>query len=247
MPGGGHGSGKGRGFFPTTQWSAVLAAGDSRNPEAPGALAELCRTYWYPVFAEIRQAGHDAESAEDLTQGFFAHFLEKRAIKVADPDRGRFRSFLKTAVRNFLSKERHRAQALKRGGGNPPLGLDFETAESWYRREPADPRTPADVFDQRWARALLTRALHRLREEARAAGNLDRFRMLEPFLTGGAVGAGHKEVAAKLGVTESAVRVAVHRLRRRYGKLLRDEVARTVDDSGQVDEELHYLFSVIDS
>jgi RNA polymerase sigma-70 factor (ECF subfamily) len=225
----------------------VLAAGDSQDPDSRNALAALCRTYWYPIYAQVRHLGHDADTARDLTQGFFAFVLEKRTLKVAHPDRGRFRAFLKTSLRHFISHERERAQALKRGGGERLLELDFDSAESQYRVEPAHEQTPEKLFEKRWARTLMQRALDHLREEMAESSAADRFRRLEPFLVERPPHGSYREVAADLDMTEDAVKTAVRRLRQRFGKLLRIEVARTVEDPGDVDEEIRYLFSAIRS
>jgi len=233
------------GLFSTTQWSVVLAAGDSRHPNAREALAALCKAYWYPVYAQIRFRGQDSESAKDLTQGFFAQLLEKRTLKVADPERGRFRSFLKRSVDHYLSHERHRATALKRGGNKPAISLDFDSAEAQYKIEPSQSQAPDKLFERRWARATLSRVIEQLGEEAQAAGDRNRFQRLVPFLTGRTPEFGYKDVAAELEMTEGAVKVAVHRLRRRYGTLLRAEVARAVSDPEEVEAEIRYLFSAL--
>jgi RNA polymerase sigma-70 factor (ECF subfamily) len=233
------------GLFRTTHWSEVLAAGDAQNPMSRQALATLCETYWYPVYALVRHLGHDEDSSRDLTQGFFAHLIEKNSLKVANPERGRFRSFLKTALRNYIDHERHRAQAQKRGGGTPLLSLDFELAESMFREEPLEQETPAIAYEKRWAHSLLSQALDRLQSEMTLSGDRERFRLLEPMLTEQTTAATYGQVATRLGITESAVKGAVRRMRRRFGRILREQVARTVDDPGQVDEEVKYLFGVI--
>jgi RNA polymerase sigma-70 factor (ECF subfamily) len=238
---------RGGGLFTTTQWSLVLAAGDSRSPDSREALAALCEAYWYPVYALIRHLGHDVESARDSAQGFFTFLLEKQVLKVARPDRGRFRAFLKTSLRHYLGHERQRARAQKRGGGQTPLSLDFDEAESRFRLEPSHEQTPEVLFEKRWARTLMTCALERLRQEPANAGDKERIRRLEPFLTGPVVDGAYEEVADALGMTVPAVRTAVRRMRKRYGDYLRAEVARTVSAPGEVDEELRYLFSVIRS
>jgi RNA polymerase sigma-70 factor (ECF subfamily) len=231
------------GRFITTEWSVVLAAADSQDPGSREALASLCQTYWYPVYAQIRYRGQDSETARDLTQGFFAELLEKRSLRLADPQRGRFRAFLKTSIDYFLSHERQRAAALKRGGGQSPISLDFDAAEAQYRLEPAGDGAPDKLFEKRWARATLNRVLERLGQEFEAAGDRDRFRRLAPFLTGSKER--YKGVASELGVSEAAVKVAVHRLRHRYGHLLRAEVARTVNDPEEVDAEIKYVFAAL--
>jgi len=237
---------RGGGLFATTQWSLVLAAGDSRNPDACVALATLCRAYWYPIYALVRHLGEDADEARDVTQGFFTELLERRALEVATPERGRFRSFLGAALRNYLSHERERARAVKRGSGIPPLSLDFDDAEARYGLEAAGDQAPDRLFEKRWARALLTRAIERLREETRASVDGERLRKLEPFLTGETPHPTYGQVATELGTSESAIKSAVHRMRGRFGKLVRDEVAETVGDPKEIDDELRYLFSVLE-
>jgi RNA polymerase sigma factor (sigma-70 family) len=233
------------GRFTSTQWSLVLAAGDSQDPNSREALATLCETYWYPIYALVRHLGSDPDRAQDLTQGFFADLLERRAFKVAKPERGRFRSFLRTALKYYLSHERDRTRARKRGGGKQPLSLDFDDAESRYRLEATDDQSPDKLFERRWARAMLTRAIGRLREETGASADGDRLRRLLPFLTGETPRPTYAEVAAELGSSEVAVKAAVHRMRRRFGKLLREEVAQTVGNPIEIDEELRHLFAVL--
>jgi RNA polymerase sigma-70 factor (ECF subfamily) len=232
-------------LFSTTQWSLVLTAADSQNPDAREALAILCQTYWYPVYALVRHTSRSADEAQDLTQGFFAHLLEKEIFKVARPERGRFRFFLRSALRHHLSHERRKEKTRKRGGGQPTLALDFAHAEARYALESADRETPEKAFEERWAKTLLTQALERLRGEMLGATGRDRLHRLESFLTGWSSGPSYKQVAEQLEMSESAVKVTVHRMRRRFGELLREEVARTVDGPDQVDEEIRYLFSVL--
>jgi RNA polymerase sigma-70 factor (ECF subfamily) len=233
--------------FATTHWSLVLAAGETRNPDSQSALAALCKSYWYPVYALVRYMGNDADSARDLTQGFFVHLLEKHALKVASPDRGRFRNFLKTSLRNYLDHEREKSQAKMRGGGVSILNIDFDTAESQYLVEPVHRETPETLFEKQWARALLGRALDSLAEEMQGEENRIRFQRLSPFLTEEMTGVSYRQVAAELQMSEGAVKGAVHRIRKRFGKLLREEVGQTVSVPGEVDDEIRYLFSVITS
>jgi RNA polymerase sigma-70 factor (ECF subfamily) len=185
------------------------------------------------------------DRAQDLTQGFFAYLLEDRTLSVATPDKGRFRSFLKGVLRNYLLHEWRRERAEKRGGGQPLLTLDYVHAESVYKLEPADDQTPERAFEQRWARILLARVFEQLREQTAGATGLARFRLLEPFLTGQPGGGSLKRVAAELEMSESAVKVTLHRMRRRFGELLRNEVARTVHEPDEVDREIRYLFEVL--
>jgi RNA polymerase sigma-70 factor (ECF subfamily) len=233
------------GRFFTTEWSLVLAAGDSQAPDSREALASLCRSYWYPVYAHVRHLGEPRDQAEDLTQGFFTHLLEDRTLSVATPDKGRFRSFLKGVLRHYLSHEWRRERTQKRGGGQAPLALDYLHAESEYKLEPADDQTPESAFEQRWARTLLARVLEQMRKQMEGATGRARFRRLESLLTGQSGGRPYKQVAVELEMSESAVKVALHRMRRRFGELLRKEVARTVNDPAEVDEEIRYLFDVL--
>jgi RNA polymerase sigma-70 factor (ECF subfamily) len=207
----------------------------------------LCQTYWYPIYAHVRQQGEDPDRAQDLTQGFFTYLLESKSLRVANPDRGRFRSFLKTAVRHYLSHEWRRERTQKRGGGRVVFSLDHAEAESRYDLEPADEETPESVFEERWARALLSEVFKRLRGEMREGTGQYRFRRLEGFLTGNPSRTPYKQVAAELEMSESAVKVTLHRMRQRFGRLLREEVARTVNDPGEVDAEIRYLFQVLGS
>jgi RNA polymerase sigma factor (sigma-70 family) len=230
--------------FETTQWSIVLAAGRGGGGGSRDALAALCESYSYPVYAYVRRCGHGADEAEDLTQAFFAALIEKRFLSAADPERGRFRSFLLAAVAHFLANERDREAALKRGGGRVVVSLDAGDAEWRYGREPSHEETPERVFERRWALTLLDRTLARLRAESERAGHGARFERLKGFLTGEG-GGGYAEAAAGLGLSEGAAKVAVHRLRRRYRELLRDEIARTLADPAAVDDELRELFAAL--
>lgn len=232
------------GRFATTHWSLVVAARDRASPEAPDALAALCRAYWYPLYAFIRRRGHDADEAQDLTQEFFARLLEKDFLQDVDRERGKFRSFLLAACQHFLCNERDRARAGKRGGGRPVLPLDFPDAEGRYGREPAHQLTPEKLFERRWALTLLERVLARLREESEAAGKVALFERLKGSLVGDPAAGSYAAAAADLGSTEAAVKMAVHRLRRRYRALLEDEIAVTVGP-GQVEEEVRALFAAL--
>jgi RNA polymerase sigma factor (sigma-70 family) len=228
--------------FTTTKWSMVLHAGDSGDPSGSEALQVLCERYWHPVYSYIRHRGYDKESTEDLTQSFFAQLLEKKSLKTADPERGRFRSFLLTSVRNFLSDSRDRERAQKRGGDRNFIPLDFSEAES-PKYEPADGTTPEALFERRWANSVLAGVLSRLRQEAVEGRALDRFERLEGFLTGELEGTSQSQVAEELGMSAGELRVAIHRLRKRFGRLLREHIAQTVADPEQVDDEIHYLLT----
>jgi DNA-directed RNA polymerase specialized sigma24 family protein len=231
--------------FATTHWSIVLAAARGSRPDARAALATLCETYWYPLYAYVRRLGHKADEAQDLTQGFFAALLEKRYVKAADRERGRFRSFLLTALKRFLSKERDRAHARKRGGDAPPISLDLEAGDGRYALEPSHDVTPEAIYERRWALTILDRVIMGLRQNYAGAGKAGLFDRLKEFLTGEPDASPYERVARELGMSEGAVKVAVHRLRRRYRDLLRAEIARTVADPEEVDDELKYLLAVL--
>ncbi len=232
------------GRFATTHWSLIVAAQDASVPEARQALAELCRLYWYPLYAFIRRNGHADDRAQDLTQEFFARLLEKDGLAAVDQSKGRFRSFLLAACRHFLANQWDRDHAQKRGGG-AVLSIDFDGAEDRYTHEPAHDETPERLFERRWALALLERVLARLRGEYEAAGKGHLFACLKGRLAGEGATASHARTAAELGVSEGAVKVAVHRMRKRYRELLRDEIAQTVDDPGQVEDEIRALFAAL--
>jgi len=236
------------GRFKTTHWSLVRAGGDSADPvQRHEALATLCRIYWPPVYDYIRCRGNDAESARDLTQGFFAQLLDKEYVKKADRERGKFRSFLLTCVKGYVADERDRVQARKRGGGLTILPLEFETAESSFLYEPADPRTPETIFDKRWAVAVVKQAVSRLEQEMERSGKQGQLKRLRPWLTGKGPASRYETLAADLGMSEQALRVTIHRLRRRLGHLLREEVASTLSDRAQLDAEMHSLFEALGS
>jgi RNA polymerase sigma factor (sigma-70 family) len=223
--------------FATTRWSLVAAA----QHQADAALADLCRLYWYPLYAYVRRRGHDAAEAEDLTQGFFARLLEKNGLASVTPDRGRFRSFLLTACQNFLANEHERANALKRGGGRV---VSLDDADTRYRREPDHGETPERLFERRWALELLDQALRRLRDEYQKKGKAQLFDALKGTLAGGG-SAPYAELAATLGLTEGAVKATVHRLRGRYAELLREEIGETVAAPAEIDDEVRALFRAL--
>jgi DNA-directed RNA polymerase specialized sigma24 family protein len=231
--------------FPTTQWSRVIAAGDPDAPLARESLAGLCGAYWYPLYAYIRRRGHDPEQAKDLTQDFFARALEKGLFAEADPARGRFRSFLRTVCAHFLANRHDWEHAQRRGGGRTTFSIDAAGAEGQYARELADGLTPERIFDRSWALTLLGRVLDRLGREYDEAGKAATFEALRGSLAGGAEGPSYAVVAARLGSTVGAARVAAHRLRGRYGELLRQEIAATLADPDQVDDEIRDLFAAL--
>lgn len=231
--------------FATTRWSQVLAAGDSQTAESREALERLCEIYWYPLYAYARRWGYTADQAQDLTQEFFARLLEKQYIRDADPSRGRFRSFLLASLKHFLSNERDRASAVKRGGRTIVVALERETAEGMYRLEPPDPQTPETIFQRRWALTLLERTLTRLRDECDESGKSKLFTRLEGYLTGEQDTVPYARLVEDLQMSEGAIKVAVHRLRRRFGALLREEIGETVSDPDEVDDEIRELFRIL--
>jgi RNA polymerase sigma factor (sigma-70 family) len=234
--------------FATTHWSMVVSAGGSHAPEASRALAVLCENYWFPLYAFVRRAGYSAEDAQDLTQEFFVRLLAKNYLAVADRQRGRFRSFLLGAMKHFLANERRRQGAQKRGGNRPLLSLDICSGENRYSLiEPVDNMTPERLYEKRWALTLLDLVLSRLREEFRTAGKLERFDSLKQFLASGTAKPAYLEVAEELGMSQGAVKVAVHRLRRRYRKLLKEEIARTIVDPEALEDELGDLLAALSS
>lgn len=229
-------------WFLTTHWSVVMGARAADSKRARAALETLCRTYWYPLYAFVRRFGHSPHDAEDLVQSFFAQCLEKDYLRAADREKGRFRSFLLTALKRFLANESERARARKRGGGHQLISLD---AEERYALEPAHQLSADKLFERRWALTLLEKVLNRLQAEQEAAGRLDTFKELQPFLTAAGRGTPYAELAARLGTNEGAIKVAVHRLRRRYRELLEQEIANTVATPAEIDEERRYLLQVL--
>jgi RNA polymerase sigma-70 factor (ECF subfamily) len=233
------------GRFETTQWSLVLAAGQRGSAAAEEALARLCSLYWYPVFAFVRRRGHSADDAQDLTQGFFARLIEKGDLRAADRSRGRFRSFLLTNCQYFLANERDRALARKRGGGRVPLSIDVAAAEGRYERALAHAETPERLYDRQWCLTLLDGVFEALRAEYAAAGKEKLFDRLKEFLTAGADAGTHADAARELGTSAGAVKVAVHRLRRRYREELYRRVADTVGSDKDVEDEIRYLLETL--
>jgi len=231
--------------FTTTHWSMVLAAGNTSAPGARSALERLCGAYWLPLYAFIRRRGHSPHDAQDLTQGFFAWLIESKHLRVADSERGRFRSFLLGMLKNFLSDERKKAHAQKRGGGRTLISLDAASAEERYDLEPATGLTPDLIFDRRWAWTVMEQTVTRLRKEYVMAGRAELFDALRQFQPGEDAGQSYAEVATRLGLTESAVKSAIWRLRQRHRDLLREEIAHTVATPADVDGEIRHLLSVL--
>lgn len=235
----------GRAAFATTQWGMVLSAGHDSAPDARSALEQLCGSYWYPLYAFLRRSGHAAADAEDLIQGFFESLIERDWLAAADPAKGRFRSFLLVCLKRFVGGEVRKVQAQKRGGRSLLISLDDENAAGRYALENADELAPDEVYDRRWALTVLEQAWDRLRTECESTGKLELFALLRPASGNAAPAPSQKEVASRLGLTESAVKSALFRLRARYRELLREEVGRTVRDPGDVDAEIRHLLAVV--
>ena len=231
--------------FTTTHWSVVLAAGQAESPQAAAALEQLRRTYWYPLYAFVRRQGHSPHDSEDLLQGFFARFLEKHYLADVDQTKGRFRSFLLSALKHYLANEWDKAKAVKRGGRVEFLSLEAEAAEGRYWEEPVSELTPEKLYEQRWACVLLERVMARLQQDFDAAGKGPLFEVLKCFLLGDSRSVSYADLAAHQGLSEGALKMKVQRLRLRYQRLLREEIAHTVARPEEVDDEIRYLFSVV--
>jgi RNA polymerase sigma factor (sigma-70 family) len=234
-------------YFATTHWSVVITAQRQDSTRAHAALSSLCRAYWYPLYAFVRRQGHGAHDAQDLTQEFFARLLARNYLAVADRERGRFRSFLLAALKHFLANEWNRARAAKRGGGREMISLDDETAEHRYALEPADSSPAEKIFERRWATTLLEQVVTRLRDEYARAEKTELYEQLKDCLTVESRSAPYAELAARLKMSEGAIKVAVHRLRARYREVLREEIAQTVSSPEEVEEELRHLFTALRS
>ena len=223
----------------------VLTAGHSDTTLARDALARLCQTYWHPLYAYVRRLGNSPHDSQDLTQEFFARLLEKNYLAGADESRGRFRSFLLAALKHFLANEWDKARAQKRGGGRIPIPINIGTAETSCGFEPVDNVTAEKIYERRWALTLLAQVLRRLREEYVQAGREKLFEQLKPTLTEASRTVRYAEMAVRLGTSEGAVKVAVHRLRQRYREVLRAEIADTVASPAEVEDELRNLFAAL--
>lgn len=233
------------GRFRTTKWSVVRAARARDEPGSADALARLCEVYWYPLYFFVRRLGHGVDEARDLTQGYFLRLMERNYLDDVRPEAGKFRSFLLASMKHYLANVRREAAALKRGGPAPPISLDLDAAEARYRHEPADERTPDKAYERRWALAVIERANTRLREEFEAAGKPDQHRLLAGYLSGDERQRPYSQAARELETSEAAVKMAVSRMRRRYGRILREEIAATVGDPAEVDAEVRYLLSIV--
>lgn len=229
------------GSFDTTHWSVVLRAGRETSTECAAALEYLCRSYWYPLYAFCRRHGHSPPDAEDLTQHFFGTFLVKGSFSAAAPERGRFRNFLLASFKNFLTNDHHRRMTMKRGGRMAFLSLDDTDVETHYRNGLANLATPEHAYDHAWALTLLDKVMRDLKTEHETAGKLALFERLQVFLTGDQGDVTYEHLGGEMGVTESAIKMAVMRLRQRYGQRLRQEIAHTLNDPAAVEDELRHL------
>ena len=225
----------------------MVEAGRDSSPKAAEALATLCGLYWFPLYAYVRRQGHSADNAQDLTQEFFVRLLDKQALQVADRERGRFRSFLLASMKNFLANEWRRDAAQKRGGERAQISLDFDDGERRYRLEPSHDETPDKIFERQWALTLLEQPLTKLRAEFEATGKTELFDRLKVFLGGQGSTVPYRELGHQLKMSEGAVKVAIHRVRRRYRTLLREEIQQTIGANEDVDEELRQLFDALAS
>ena len=234
-----------KGHFTTTHWSLVLAAGLGSTTRSQSALAKLCQIYWYPLYAYVRRQGYNPHDAQDLTQEFFARLLKRSDLSKVDQSKGKFRSFLLASMKHFLANEYDRNQAQKRGGGEAIVSLDVQDAENRYILEPADQVTAEDIFERRWALTVLDEVLKKLSAEYEAAGKKNLFDILKTCLTGEKNSLPYAELAEQLKISESAIKVTAHRLRRRYRALLYAEIADTVENPAEVETELRYLRAVL--
>lgn len=232
-------------LFATTQWSVVLAAGEHQQAGSHEALTRLCETYWYPLYVYVRRRVEDVHEAQDLTQTFFAELLEKQTIARADPSRGRFRAFLLTALKNFLTNEWHKGRAEQRGGGRIHFSLDFEAAESRLQFEPSHQLTPERVYERRWVLTLLDNVLETLRLELTESGKQSHFEQFKAALTGEMTGEEYERAAEVLGITPAGAKQAAYRMRKRYRALFRQEVAQTVAGDEDLDDEIRRLLSIL--
>ncbi len=231
--------------FATTHWSVVIAAGGEDVPQRSEALEKLCQSYWYPLYAYVRRRGFGPEDAQDLTQEFFVRLLRKNFPAQADRAKGKFRSFLLLTLNHFLADEFDRATACKRGGGQALIPLDGDMAEGRYLKEPAENLSPEKLFERRWAQSILENAIQRLREEYRAENQSEAYEVLKAFEPGEQLTLSYAEAAGRLGISESALKSKIHRLRLRHRELVREEIAQTVCTSTEIDEELRHLISVL--
>ena len=232
-------------LFVATRWSVVLTARNKSSPDSAVALEALCHTYWYPLYVFIRRQGRSSHDAQDLTQEFFARLVQKDYLQAAAPEKGRFRTFMRVALKRFLANEWDRTQTLKRGGGNSPISLDALSAEDRYRHERADMLSPDRIYERRWAMTLLDQVMRLLRIEYTELGKVSEFEELKGVLTADRGTIPYCTIAQKLKTTEGASRVAVHRMRKRFRELFRSAVADTVAKQEEVDHEIRYIVAVL--
>jgi RNA polymerase sigma factor (sigma-70 family) len=240
-------AGTGAGNFRTTCWSAVLLSAQSEALGSGVAREDLCRSYWYPLYAFIRRHGYNTEDAKDLTQGFFLSLFDRKSLDQVTPTKGKFRSFLLASLKHYLSAEFHRERTIKRGGNLEFVPLEFESRDDRFSNEPPDALTPETVFDARWAMTLLELAMNRLRAEYESREKIATFDTLKPFLEFGNSESlpAYEAVAEKLGLGKGAVKTLIHRLRKRHGQILREEVSRTVTDPEEVNDEIRALCDAV--
>ncbi|HVU99970.1 MAG TPA: sigma-70 family RNA polymerase sigma factor [Verrucomicrobiae bacterium] len=231
--------------FHPTHWSVVLAAANTQSPASAHALEDLCRAYWFPLYAYIRRQGVSPHEAQDLTQAFFEHLLEKKALASVQPEKGKFRSFLLASLNNFLNNERDKARRFKRGGGAEVLSLDAQVAEDRYEAGLVHGESPEKLFERRWAQAVVEQVAAKLSAEWAAAGHSNRFEILKDFLMGDPRDVSYDDAAKKLGMSVSAVTSAIHRLRSRFRELFRSEIANIVESPAEIDEEIRYLAAAL--
>lgn len=222
-----------------------MSAGQPDTAKAQQALASLCEAYWLPLYSYARRRVNQVDDAQEMTQAFFSELLEKNVIETASPERGRFRSYLLTAFKHFLSKQWDKAKAQKRGGGKRPLSLDFDSADSVYRIEPEPQLTADQIYDQQWAITLLGKVMQRLESDCQQVGKAEQFRRLKPFMIGDHPGVTYRQVAQELDISEAAAKTAASRMRKQFGQLLRDEISQTVSDPNEIEDEIRSLFSVL--
>ncbi len=234
-----------QGSFRTTRWTVVRAARAKSEPGSSEALAELCEAYWYPLYFFVRRMGHHADNARDLTQGYFLNLMERDYLDTVREDAGKFRSFLLASMKHYLANAKRDAAALKRGGGQMPISLDVDEAEHRYRLEPVDEATPEKAYEKRWALEVIDRARDRLRSDFEGAGKARHFELLSAHLSGSEDGKPYKAIAEELDTTEAAVKMSVSRMRRQFGRALRDQIADTVDSTEDVDAEVKYLLTIV--
>ena len=230
--------------FQTTRWTVVLAARNRRAPGYEEALSRLCESYWHPLYCYVRHQGISVEDAQDLVQGFFARLIEKNSLKDFERSESKFRSFLLVSLNNFLANEWNRAKAQKRGGGKPMLSLDVGSGEGRYIPEATSDLSPEKLYEKRWAMALLDKVVARLKAEYSSVGKSELFRLFVEYLVPGTSRTPYRKIASQVGMSEGAVKVAIHRLRKRYREILRDEVAQTLTDNEKVEDEIKYLFTL---